>query len=94
MTNEVAALSAARQLLPESEPVGIARALPLLRCPVSLHQAAGEGGRLSRELESLPNDEEFEERCAAGLGLTSPERAVLLAYSKISLNEALVESDA
>ena len=50
-------------------------------------------GRLNRALEFLPNDEEFAERRAAKLGLTSPERAVLLAYSKIALNEALVASD-
>jgi glutamate dehydrogenase len=50
-------------------------------------------GRLNRALEFLPNDEEFAERRAAKLGLTSPERAVLLAYSKIALNEPLVDSD-
>jgi glutamate dehydrogenase len=50
-------------------------------------------GRLNRALEFLPTDEELDERRAAKLGLTSPERAVLLAYSKIALNEALVDSD-
>ena len=44
-------------------------------------------------VEFLPDDEEFAERRAAKLSLTSPERAVLLAYAKIALNEALVESD-
>jgi len=52
-----------------------------------------KAGRLNRALEFLPSDEEFAERRAAKLGLTSPERAVLLAYSKIALNEALAESD-
>ncbi|HSA90867.1 MAG TPA: NAD-glutamate dehydrogenase [Burkholderiales bacterium] len=52
-----------------------------------------KAGRLNRALEFLPDDEEFAERRAAKLGLTSPERAVLLAYAKIALNEALVESD-
>ena len=50
-------------------------------------------GRLNRALEFLPGDEEFAERRAEKLGLTSPERAVLLAYSKIALNDALVDSD-
>ena len=52
-----------------------------------------KAGRLNRALEFLPDDEEFAERRAAKLGLTSPERAVLLAYAKIALNEALVDSD-
>ncbi|HWM42737.1 MAG TPA: NAD-glutamate dehydrogenase, partial [Burkholderiales bacterium] len=52
-----------------------------------------KAGRLNRALEFLPNDEEFGERRAAKLGLASPERAVLLAYSKIALNEALADSD-
>jgi glutamate dehydrogenase len=52
-----------------------------------------KSGRLNRALEFLPDDEEFAERRAAKLGLTSPERSVLLAYAKIALNEALVESD-
>jgi glutamate dehydrogenase len=53
-----------------------------------------KAGRLNRALEYLPNDEELAERRAAKLGLTSPERAVLLAYAKIALNEELVASDA
>src|SRR6202040_156864 len=39
--------------------------------------------RLNRAIEYLPTDEEFAERRANGRGLTSPERAVLLAYAKI-----------
>jgi glutamate dehydrogenase len=52
-----------------------------------------KAGRLNRGLEFLPNDEEFAERRAAKLGLTSPERAVLLAYSKIALYDELLASD-
>ena len=48
--------------------------------------------RLDRPLEFLPSDEDIAERRAAGLGLTSPERAVLLAYSKIWLKYDLVAS--
>lgn len=50
-------------------------------------------GRLKRKLEALPNDEELAEREAAHTGLTRPEIAVLLAYSKIRLYEHLLESD-
>jgi glutamate dehydrogenase len=49
-------------------------------------------GRLNRTLEFLPSDEEVAERRAAGKGLTSPERAVLLAYSKIWLYDELLAS--
>lgn len=50
-------------------------------------------GELDRAIEFLPADEQIAERKARGLGLTSPERAVLLAYSKMWLNDALIASD-
>ena len=50
-------------------------------------------GRLNRSLEFLPNDEAILERLAAGKGLTRPELAVLLAYSKINVYAALLDSD-
>jgi glutamate dehydrogenase len=50
-------------------------------------------GELDRAIEFLPSDEEIAERKARGLGLTSPERAVLLAYSKMWLNDELIASD-
>src|SRR6185369_10101274 len=49
-------------------------------------------GRLNRAIEYLPSDEEFAERRAGQQGLASPERAVLLAYSKIWLCDELVAS--
>jgi len=48
---------------------------------------------LDRELEALPDDEEIGERKRADGGLTRPEIAVLLAYSKIDLKEAILDSD-
>jgi glutamate dehydrogenase len=48
---------------------------------------------LDRELEALPDDEEIGERKREHGGLTRPELAALLAYSKIDLHEALLESD-
>jgi glutamate dehydrogenase len=48
--------------------------------------------RLNRALEFLPTDEEIAERRVKGIGLTSPERAVLLAYSKIWLYDELLAS--
>jgi len=50
-------------------------------------------GRLNRALEFLPSDDDIAERKAAGEGLTSPQRAVLLAYSKMWLYDELLGSD-
>jgi glutamate dehydrogenase len=49
-------------------------------------------GRLNRSLEFLPSDERLAERRAKAGGLTNPERAVLLAYSKIWLYDGLLAS--
>jgi glutamate dehydrogenase len=50
-------------------------------------------GRLNRALEFLPSEEEIAERKARGIGLANPERAVLLAYSKMWLFDELLASD-
>jgi glutamate dehydrogenase len=55
----------------------------------SLEQA----GKLDPELEFLPDDETLTERKAAGQGLTAPEFAILLSYTKIALYEELLASD-
>ena len=51
-----------------------------------------KAGKLNRKIEFLPSDEELVTRKAAKIGLTSPERAVLLAYSKIMLYDELLAS--
>ena len=50
-------------------------------------------GSLRRDLEGLPSTEDLTERARLGQGMTSPELAVLLAYSKRSLRDWLLESD-
>lgn len=50
-------------------------------------------GRLDRAIEALPDAETIAERRQGGLGLTQPELAVVLAYSKITLYAALLDSD-
>jgi glutamate dehydrogenase len=50
-------------------------------------------GRLDRELEFLPADEEISDRLVQGKGLTRPELAVLISYSKAILKEQLIASD-
>jgi glutamate dehydrogenase len=49
-------------------------------------------GKLRREIEFLPSDDEIKLRKSARGRLTSPERAVLLAYSKIMLYDELLAS--
>ena len=50
-------------------------------------------GSLDRALEYLPGAEEITERHKAGRGLTRPELAILLAYSKMALYSRLIDSD-
>jgi glutamate dehydrogenase len=47
---------------------------------------------VSRELEALPTEETLEERQGNGGGLTTPELAVLLSYTKLGLAHDLVAS--
>ncbi|WP_338779572.1 NAD-glutamate dehydrogenase [Streptomyces sp. DG1A-41] len=49
-------------------------------------------GHLDRALEFLPTDRQIRERLAQGQGLTGPETAVLLAYTKITVAEELLRT--
>ncbi len=60
---------------------------------IRLMKMLEKSGRLDRALEGLPDDEVLAERQAANRGLTRPEIAVLLAYSKIWVYQELLESD-
>src|SRR5215212_1390392 len=51
-------------------------------------------GRLDRDLEFLPDEEELGERRSDNRGLTAPEIAILLSYSKITTYQDLLDSDA
>jgi glutamate dehydrogenase len=67
--------------------LGMARKLsPAL---ISVHQRVIQlleaAGDLDRSIEFLPSDKEIEQREAEGVGLVSPENAVLVAYAKITL---------
>lgn len=55
-------------------------------------QALERDGRLDRGVEYLPDDLALSEREAEGRGLTRPELAVLLAYAKLALHDALLDS--
>jgi glutamate dehydrogenase len=56
-------------------------------------QRLTEQRMLDRELEFLPDSAEVAERREAGRGLTAPELAVLLAYTKIVLEREVLTSD-
>ena len=56
-------------------------------------RALEKQGKLDRAIEGLPDDETIAERHAARQGLTRPEIAIVLAYSKIVLFADLLASD-
>jgi glutamate dehydrogenase len=55
------------------------------------HLVAERG--LNRELEALPSEKEIQRRSEAGIGLTSPELATLMAHVKLSLKEDLLATE-
>jgi len=65
------------------------RADKLLDAQAALMRSLEKAGKLNRAVEFLPSEDEIAERRAAKTGLTAPERAVLLAYSKIVLSDEL-----
>jgi len=94
MTDEVAAL-VLRDNTFQTESLSVAgRVAPqLLDQQARFIRALERDGQLKRALEFLPSDAEIAERRARRIGLASPERAVLFAYSKIWLYHELLASD-
>lgn len=93
MTDDVAALVLRDNVFQTQVLSVTGRIAPqLLDAQTRFMQYLEKAGRLNRAIEYLPSDEELAERRAQGQGLTSPERAVLLAYSKIWLYDELLES--
>jgi glutamate dehydrogenase len=68
---------------------GGAAALPAFQRVVQILES---GGRLDRQVENLPSDDQFQQRIVAGQGLERPELAVLLSYAKMTLYEAIIVS--
>jgi glutamate dehydrogenase len=94
MTDDVAQL-VLRDNYQQTEAISIAetQGVALLDQQARLMRSLEKAGRLDRAIESLPDEETLAERAAAATGLTRPELAVLLAYSKISLYSDLLASD-
>ncbi|HEX4619097.1 MAG TPA: NAD-glutamate dehydrogenase, partial [Steroidobacteraceae bacterium] len=93
-TSEVAALVLRNNYL-QGQAVSTLEVQSAARLPEfqQLIRSLERSGDLNRALEFLPNDDELAERRKNGVGLTRPELAILLAYSKIWLNNHLVASD-
>ncbi len=94
MTDEVAQL-VLRDNVFQTQSLSVAgRVAPqLLEQQARFIRALERAGRINRAIEYLPPDEEIAERKSARRGLTAPERAVLLAYSKMQVYEELLASD-
>jgi glutamate dehydrogenase len=94
MTDEIADL-----VLADNYGQNVALASSVAQAPALLHvharymRSLTAEGHLNRDLEFLPRERVIQERRQSGLGLTQPELAVLLAYTKIVLNEELLASD-
>ena len=95
MTEEVAQL-VLRDNYQQTQAIDQAKALahPMVDVHARYIHALEQSGRLNRELEFLPSGEALGERRSEGKGLTTPELAILLSYSKITLFKELLTSDA
>ncbi|GAA4357822.1 NAD-glutamate dehydrogenase [Angustibacter luteus] len=93
MTDDVAHL-VLRDNYEQNVLLGNAReqAHPMLPVHQRLIHALSDRGDLNRALEFLPDDTAINRRHEEGLGLTSPEFSVLVAYSKITLAEDVLAS--
>jgi glutamate dehydrogenase len=93
MTDEVAELVLADNIRQNQALVNAVVQAPSL---IDVHQRylrfREAQGDIDRAVEFLPSDEQFVELKAAGMGLSSPEFAVLLAYTKNLLAADLVDS--
>jgi glutamate dehydrogenase len=94
MTGDVAALVLRNNYL-QSQALSTLEAQAVARLPEHQHlmRQLEHSGDLNRRIEFLPDDEAIAERHKQSRGLTRPELAVLLAYSKIWLSHHLVQSD-
>jgi glutamate dehydrogenase len=94
MTNEIAALVLRNNYL-QSQAISTLELHAGARLAEYQHliRSLERSGDLNRTLEFLPADDELAERRKNGGALTRPELAILLAYSKIWLNNHLLASN-
>jgi glutamate dehydrogenase len=94
MTEEVGALVLRDNYL-QSQAISLMQGIAAERLGEHAHfiRSLELEGLLDRGLEYLPTSEDIEARARAGEGLTRPELAMLLSYSKIALNSQLILAD-
>ncbi|MEV4195024.1 NAD-glutamate dehydrogenase domain-containing protein, partial [Streptomyces toxytricini] len=71
---------------------GSAQAHSLLHAQQRFMRRLEQAGQLDRSLEFLPADRYIRELLGSGSGLTQPELAVLLAYTKITVADELIHT--
>lgn len=94
MTDEVAQLVLADNE-DQNDLMGTSRANAASLLPVHAMQIkylVAERG-VNRELEALPSEKEIARRSEAGIGLTSPELATLMAHVKLGLKEEVLATE-
>jgi glutamate dehydrogenase len=69
-----------------------ASARSLLDAHARFIRALERSGRLDRDVEQLPDDRALVERRRDGQAMTSPELSVLLAYAKLAVDSAVLDS--
>jgi glutamate dehydrogenase len=94
MTQEVADLVLRNNYL-QTQILSMTRqhAPSMLRTHARMIQSLEERGLLNRTIEYLPSESNIQERIQKHMGLTTPEMAVLLAYSKMELDHAILSSN-
>ena len=94
MTDEVGTL-VLRDNYYQTQALSLSKRLarPLLEQQARFIRFLEKAGRLNRALEFLPDEATLAERREQAIGLTAPESAVLLAYTKLWLFDELVASD-
>lgn len=94
MTDEVGDLVLADNA-DQNDLLGTSRANAASLLPVhamQIRQLVADRG-LNRELEALPSEKEIRRRAEAGIGLTSPELATLMAHVKLALKAEVMATD-
>ncbi|MBD0747686.1 NAD-glutamate dehydrogenase [Streptomyces sp. CBMA152] len=71
----------------------VAQSPSLLHAHQRFMRRLGRDGHLDRGLEFLPSDRQIRELLNSGKGLSQPELAVLLAYTKITVADELIHTD-
>ncbi|MEW1657102.1 MULTISPECIES: NAD-glutamate dehydrogenase [unclassified Streptomyces] len=93
MTDEVGALVLRNNYAQNTAlALAIAQSSSMLNAQQRFMRRLVRDGHLDRALEFLPSDRQIRERLNAGRGLTQPETAVLLAYTKITVADALIKT--